>query len=187
MTKRELPQRPILIPSDATQVFKGKLFDVYQWNQELFDGSFATFEMLRRPDTVITLALDDKGMVIASDEEQPGGIVRTDHLPAGRIDNTDPTTLAAAQRELKEETGYEMQQWALVDVIQPESKIEWFVYFYVARGVSSMSTPSLDAGEKIQVKLIDYSRARNANTASSKFSVLAPYASLNDIYKKVNW
>lgn len=187
MTARELPEHPILIPEHAECVFRGELFEVYQWQQEQFDGSFATFEMLRRPDTVITLAIDDDGLIVVSDEEQPGGVVRTNHLPAGRIDTTDNTTASAAQRELKEETGYEMHDWALVDVIQPESKIEWFVYFYVSRNLNNVSEPTLDAGEKISVKKVDYETAYKANTSSSKFSVLGNYPLLDDIYKKVGW
>ncbi len=46
MTKRTLPKNAILIPDHATCVFRGMLFDVYQWQQEMFDGSIETFEML---------------------------------------------------------------------------------------------------------------------------------------------
>jgi ADP-ribose pyrophosphatase len=187
MTARELPDHPILIPESAECVFKGILFDVYQWQQEQFDGSHATFEMLRRPDSVITLAINDDGMVMVSNEEQPGGIVRNGRLPGGRVDPEDTTPLSAAQREMKEETGYVFNEWAIVDVIQPESKIEWFVYFYVARNGSPKFDPVLDAGEKISVKHIEYQEARAANISSIKFSVLSRYASLEDIYEKVGW
>lgn len=36
------------IPDHAELVFKGVLHDVYQWQQEAFDGSFLTFEAIRR-------------------------------------------------------------------------------------------------------------------------------------------
>lgn len=45
----------VKIPSHATKVFSGVIFDVYQWEQELFNGNIATFEALRRPSTVIII------------------------------------------------------------------------------------------------------------------------------------
>ncbi len=36
------------IPPNAKRVFKGIIFDVYQWQQKMFDGSKETFEMLKR-------------------------------------------------------------------------------------------------------------------------------------------
>ena len=39
------------MPEHAKKVFSGVMFDVYQWEQEMYDGSTATFEKLTRPDT----------------------------------------------------------------------------------------------------------------------------------------
>ena len=35
------------IPENAKRVFKGIIFDVYQWEQELYNGSKAVFEKLK--------------------------------------------------------------------------------------------------------------------------------------------
>lgn len=51
--KRPRPQQAI--PADATRVLTGKIFDVYQWQQRLYDDTFVTFENLRRPDSVNVL------------------------------------------------------------------------------------------------------------------------------------
>ncbi len=45
----------VKIPSHAVKVFSGVIFDVYQWEQELFNGNVSTFEALRRPSTVIII------------------------------------------------------------------------------------------------------------------------------------
>lgn len=153
-----LPDDVRLIPREAKKVFEGKIFDVYQWQQEQFDGSTATYEMLKRPDTVCVLAVDEQGEIIVTDEEQSGGIVRKNTLPLGRVEPGEDT-LAAAQREMREETGYEFAKWKLVEVTQPEKKIEWFVYLYVAQGVTAVHAPSLDPGEKIVVKRADMATA----------------------------
>jgi len=41
------------LTSQAQRVFKGIIFDVYQWKQKMFDGSQGIFEMLKRPDTAL--------------------------------------------------------------------------------------------------------------------------------------
>ena len=51
------------IPVDAAKVFTGKLFDVYQWPQKLFNGKIATFEQIRRPDSVNVLPITGEGKI----------------------------------------------------------------------------------------------------------------------------
>ncbi len=45
------------IPTHAHKVFSGVIFDIYQWDQELFNGKVATFEALRRSSTVMVVAV----------------------------------------------------------------------------------------------------------------------------------
>lgn len=59
------------IPPHAVRVFKGVIFDVYQWEQMLYDGSTTTFECLKRPDTVIVIPLAGE-MVYYAEQAQPG-------------------------------------------------------------------------------------------------------------------
>lgn len=58
MTERVLPKGARLIPREAELVFRGEIYKVYQWPQKMPDGSVKTFEMLRRPDTVMVIALE---------------------------------------------------------------------------------------------------------------------------------
>ena len=50
--KIKRPQSPRPIPPDAKRVFKGKIFEAYQWEQELYDGTKTIFEKLARDDSV---------------------------------------------------------------------------------------------------------------------------------------
>ena len=53
------------IPNKAKKVFEGVIFDIYQWQQEMYDGSTATFEMLDRDNTIQVIAtMDDKIILI---------------------------------------------------------------------------------------------------------------------------
>jgi ADP-ribose pyrophosphatase len=146
-----VPQNAILIPDKAKCVFNGVIYDVYQWEQENFDDSVAVFEMLKRPDTVTVVCIvDDKILVL--DEEQPHRGPRVS-FPGGRVDSDDESVLAAAKREVNEETGYEFAEWKLVHVMQPQPKLEWFVHLFVAYGVTNKGATNHDAGERIKAEL----------------------------------
>lgn len=145
--RKILPDNAILIPDHASRVFEGVIYDVYQWEQQRFDDSTVTFEMLKRPDTVSVLCLTDDGILVI-DDEQPHRGSRVG-FPGGRVDDTDESTLSAAKREVKEETGYEFTNWRLANVYQPQAKLEWFIHVYVAWGVSAKGDTDQDAGEKI--------------------------------------
>ena len=59
------------IPSHAKKVFSGTIFDVYQWEQEMFDGTTKIFEAAGRPHTALVIpVIDDK--IVLSYERQPG-------------------------------------------------------------------------------------------------------------------
>jgi len=148
--KKIVPSNAVLIPRHAKRVFKGEIFEVYQWPQEMFDGSIKTFEMVRRPDTVATIAvIEDK--IIVLEEEQPN-LPTYYSIPIGRHDVAGETPLQGAQRELAEEAGLYFKNWKLITVRQITSKVEWFLYLYVATGLvkEATNTPEND-GEKITV------------------------------------
>lgn len=142
------------IPENAKLVFKGVIFDVYQWEQELYDGSKATFERLKRPDTVVVFPVTEDKKIILTEQEQPG---RDKFITgaAGRVEEGEEP-LECAKRELREETGYEARDWILLDKIQPVNKIEWTVYIYVAKGCKKVGDLNLDPGEKVSLKIVDF-------------------------------
>jgi ADP-ribose pyrophosphatase len=142
------------IPVDATMVFKGVIFEVWQWRQKMFDGSMQTFERLKRPNTAQVIpVVGDKILVLL--EEQPDARQPFPSIPGGRFDEGEDA-LAAAKRELVEETGYVSEDWTLWKEVDPVGKIEWTVFTYVARDCVLKNAPHLDAGEKITTKFIDF-------------------------------
>ncbi len=156
--KRLVPNDAVMIPEHAECVFTGEIFAVYQWQQQLFDGSYDTFEMLRRPDTTSVMGVVD-GQLIVLDEEQPNSGKRRS-FPGGRVDQTDADIIAAAQREVLEETGYTFAHWRLVHVWQPIKKMEWFVYYVLAWDVTGQQSTHHDPGEKITVELLDFAEVK---------------------------
>lgn len=157
--KKKIPAGSVLIPEKAVRVFRGKIFDVYQWEQELYDGSTHTFEMLKRPDTVEVILVRGTQILLVRDE-QPNRVALID-FPGGRVDPGE-TWETAAKRELLEETGFSCSLWKLIDVMQPEHKLEWFIAIYVAQEITTEQKPQLDAGEKVELLWREFDEVRQA-------------------------
>lgn len=141
------------LPENAKLVFKGVIYDVYQWEQEMFDGSKATFEKLKRKDTATIIAIvDDKIMLLDQEQPHKGRFLS---FPGGVVDR-DESTEQAASRELLEETGYEAGSLELWKRINPMSAMIWNNDCYVARHCRKKQEQNLDNGEKISVRFIDF-------------------------------
>lgn len=141
-------------------VFKGEIFEVYQWPQKMYDGTTATFEMLKRPDTLKVLAIKDDKVVILN-QKQPDSDKSFLDLPGGRHDYENEDELVAAKRETLEETGMTFKNWRLIKLEQPHSKIDWFVYLFLATGFESQQEQKLDNGENIEVELVSFGELKN--------------------------
>jgi len=143
------------IPKQAKQIFKGEIFDVYQWPQKMYDGSVATFEMIKRPDTVEIIATRDNKVVVCR-QKQPQHTSYYHSLLSGRMDKKGETPLQAAKRELLEESGLVSNDWKLFKVYMPVSKMEWNIYVYIAKDCTYTKKQNLDNGEKIMIREISF-------------------------------
>lgn len=141
------------IPKQAKKVFTGVIFDVYQWEQELFDGSVETFEGLKRPNTLQVIATQGDKILLA-DENQPvkGKFIS---LYGGRQDEGEEP-LAGCQRELLEEAGLASDDWELYLVTDVTFKIEWDSYIYIARDCKKVAEPKPEPAEDIKIMRVSF-------------------------------
>ena len=150
-------QRPVSkhpLPKQAKKVFDGEIFDVYQWQQKMFDGSYETFEKIVRADTVGVIPVTSDKEIVITKEEQPGKPPFIS-IPGGRVEENEDL-LVAARRELLEETGYKSDDVNLWYSGQPVSKIEWCIYTFIARNCEKVGDLKLDSGEKIKTELVSF-------------------------------
>lgn len=136
------------IPPQAKSVFKGVIFEVFQWEQELFDDTTATFEMIKRADTAEVIAVHD-GKIWYAEQEQPAKPVYTSFF-GGRIESGETAEIGAA-RELKEEAGM-TGTLELVQSLMPLNKMEWTNYIFIAKNCTITNSQNPDSGEKISIK-----------------------------------
>lgn len=196
--RKYIPEWANLTPDEAKCVFSGAIYDVFQWPQELYDGSTTTFEMLRRPDTVkviavltpeeqarlknvVKLTTFEEDRIVITRQKQPRKDWFYDY-PGGRVDEEDIDELVGAKRELLEEAGLEFANWKLVDVKQPFNKIDWLVYTFVVSGLVRQAEQHLDAGELIEVELATIPEIQKlAKTKDSQYLRFKYFDKLNSV------
>ena len=142
------------IPPHATKVFDGHIFSVFQWKQEMYDGSHEVFEKIGRNDTVTVIPVTEDKKIIITIQEQPG-IAEFIGLPGGIMDPGEEP-LESAKRELLEETGDEAASYDLFYSTQMHTRIDWAMYSFIAKGCKKIKEPVLDKGEKIALKFVDF-------------------------------
>lgn len=142
------------LPKHAKKVFEGILFDVWQWEQEMFDGSVQTFEKVSRSASVGVLPITKDKKIILTVQEQPN-MAEFVSLVGGVVDPGEEVE-HAAHRELLEESGCKTDDLELWYSVQPITKVEWPIYLYVARNCKKVAEASPDVGEKIKLKYVTW-------------------------------
>jgi len=142
------------LPKNAKLVFKGKIFDVYQWPQKMYDGTTVTFEKLKRPDTVNVVPIDKDGKVIIAIQSQPNRTEFTGCFGGRLEEGEDPLT--GAKREFLEETGFKAKTWQLWFSRQIYDKIDCAYYAFVVKDLVKVQEQKLEAGERIRLKKVNF-------------------------------
>lgn len=142
------------LPKHAKEVFVGKSFTIYHWDQLQFDGTTEVFEKLIRQDTVSIIPITKDGKIILTKQEQPGskpffGLV-------GGIVDRGEDILTCAKRELLEETGYAASDFSLFFSTQPFSRVDWTIYTFIAKNCEKIAEQNLDSGEKIKLQFVNF-------------------------------
>lgn len=135
---------------ESEEILKGRFLHVFRDTVKLPDGHHTTREYVIHPGAVMIVAqLDDGQLVLERQFRYPVQTVMIE-FPAGKLDEGE-TSLACAQRELLEETGYTAREWARAGVLHPViSYSTEFIDIWFARGLS-LGERKLDAGEFLDV------------------------------------
>jgi ADP-ribose pyrophosphatase len=150
--KADKPDQAHLVETTlgSQEILKGHFLHVLRDSVRLPDGSKATREYVIHSGAVMVVALLDDGRVVLERQYRyPMQAVMLE-FPAGKLDPGE-TSLACAQRELREETGYSAREWAKAGVLHPViSYSTEFIDIWFARGLS-LGQRKLDAGEFLDV------------------------------------
>lgn len=130
--------------------YSGHFLTIKRDQVRLPDGQSAVREYAIHPGAVMIIPLFDDGRVLLERQfRYPLDQVMIE-FPAGKLD-VGETTLACAQRELREETGYHAQHYTRLTRIHPViSYSTEYIDIYLATGLSA-GPRQLDQGEFLDI------------------------------------
>jgi ADP-ribose pyrophosphatase len=146
---------PYRIPSNAELMFSWIRSQIFQWDQDMYDGSVRRFETIRFLDAAFVLPILPNWDILLTRQEQPW---RTQFisLPGGSFDFPEEDPRICAMRELREETGYKTD--SLVDWMEFHwtSNVFTEVHYYIARDCVLVWDMMPDGGEKIELFTVSF-------------------------------
>jgi ADP-ribose pyrophosphatase len=116
------------------RIYDGKVVKLRRDQVRMSDGVVAEREVVEHLGAVGVVALDEAGNVLLVNQYRHPVRARLDELPAGLLDNGAESALAAAKRELAEETGIAARRWdVLLDMHTSPGISDEAIRIYLAR------------------------------------------------------
>ncbi len=134
----EGPLRDLRGPAEVTsseRVFHGKVWDIRR-DEFAFAGYPVVREYVDHPGAVAVLAIDDQDRVLLINQYRHPVGLRDWELPAGLLDVAGEAPVAAARRELAEETDLVAEHWSeLITFHTSPGGSNETLHVYEARGI----------------------------------------------------
>ena len=170
--KKPAIKKPATVPAKRSKAarlvssklaYKGLVFNVYSDKIKEPNGYVHQKDVIRHSGSVVILAIDESQsaidpIVILERQYRHAAGQFLLELPAGRIEPNEPS-LAAAKREMIEETGYRAKKWKLLTkYFASPGFLGEFMQIYLAREIhEGIAQPEAD--EQIEIIRMKFSEA----------------------------
>ncbi len=139
---------------DSEELFDCRIFSLLRRRMRReHPAAEADFYQLRSPDWVNIIALTDDDELVLVEQFRHGVERLTLEIAGGMVDPGE-TPRQAAERELREETGYVAREWRRIGRIDPNPAIQDnCCHTFLALGAEPREEPSFDSTEQCRVVL----------------------------------
>ncbi len=136
------------------KVFQGEIYSIWQWEQELFDGTIRTFEKIERPNTagIIGVLPDQRIMLVWDEQPHREGVL----TPSGGRAEPGETAEENAAREFLEETGYRAKTLSPFIQYKPDNKSSYTVSIFIGKHAEKIAEPEISAGERTTLRFFTF-------------------------------
>jgi len=140
----------------STRRFSDRLISVDHDRYELAgNGASAEFTIIRTTDWINVIPFTPEGNLVFIRQFRHGIREVTLEIPGGAMDPHDETPRTAAERELREETGYQAARWEYLGYVTPNPALQDNrCHTFLATGARRVGEPSLDPYERIEVEVV---------------------------------
>ena len=135
----------------SKELLKNKLFTVVEEEATDPGGFSIKRSIIRHPGSAVMMAVDEENRILLVKQFRLPAKVEMWELPAGRLDAGE-LPLEAAQRELREETGYSAREWKeLVSFFPSPGYVEERMTLFLAQGLTQGGAEPME-DERIEVR-----------------------------------
>lgn len=157
-------------------IFQGRVISLQVDHVELPNGEMATREIVKHPGAVAVIALLNDKMIVVEQYRKPLEKSQVE-IPAGKLDaGEDP--LAAAYRELEEETGYRAESLRYISSFYTSPGFaNEILHLYVTDQLTGGNL-NLDEDEFLECEMITFEQAQQyiaEGTISDAKTIMAVY------------
>ena len=142
------------IQIESEDIFNGLIMDVKRDRVRLPNGNQSVRELLRHVGAVCVVPVTDDGRVVVERQYRYHIDQVITEIPAGKLDSPDEDRLSAAQRELREETGFTADRWTDMGLYYPAAAYsDEKITMYLAQGLHK-GEQHLDECEFLNVQTV---------------------------------
>jgi len=147
---------------ESRTVYTTRIFDLHHHRRHHHQRGHHDFYVLHAPDWINIIPLTDDGTVVMVRQFRHGIEDFTLEIPGGMVDPQDASPMAAARREMREESGYDSDDIVELGKVHPNPAIQGnYCHTFLARGVRPGVKLEMDTTEETEVVLVPLASIRD--------------------------